>query len=316
MDAGSFVIALLAAAGAAAGPAGLGALPDTAAAPAARCIATPDGDESTGSRDSGALDLPQRSDSARIDADTLAERRAGAGGRDTGRDTAGESRASTSALAEELARELAEVVAGSDDPTERLLAEALAAAGFEADAEAAPGARERDSAASRSDDADRAGRLDDRPGRLGDDPGDSRLDDTRLDQDRLDDNRLDQDRLGDDELAENRLDQDRLDQDRLDQDRLDQDRLDQDRLDGGRLDQDRGQDQLDCDGRAPERDADGEEGSDLGDLLSSAGSDDPSVEPAADRDRPVPAERGSGAPVERGGSDIASVLERGEGTAG
>src|SRR5688500_6111345 len=58
MDAGSFVIALLTAAGAAAGPAALGAPPD-ASAPAARCIAAPEEERSDtdvglgGQRDTG-----------------------------------------------------------------------------------------------------------------------------------------------------------------------------------------------------------------------------------------------------------------------
>jgi hypothetical protein len=149
MDAGSIVIALLTAAGAAAGPAALGALPD-ATAPVARCIAAPD---------------EERSGSARPDAGVAADQRAGS---DVGLDA--RDRASTSsALAEELAQELADVVAESDDATSRRLAAALAAAGFEASA----GSRQ-ETAASRSDDSGLGSRLDDsrldeRDGRLGDD---------------------------------------------------------------------------------------------------------------------------------------------------
>ncbi|TQM38216.1 hypothetical protein [Pseudonocardia cypriaca] len=165
MDAGSIVIALLTAAGAAAGPAALGALPD-ATAPVARCIAAPD---------------EERSGSARSDAGVSAEQRAGSNAGLEARDRT----SASSALAEELAQELADVVAESDDATSRRLAAALAAAGFEASAGSS-----QETAASRSDDSGLDSRLDD-----------SRLDDSRLDDSRLDDSALDRTRL-DDRLGE------------------------------------------------------------------------------------------------------------------
>jgi hypothetical protein len=166
MDAGSFVIALLTAAGAAAGPAALGTLPD-ATAPTARCIAAP------GEERSSAEDLGRQ----RADTDV---------GLDTGRATG----ASSSALAEELAQELADVVAESDDPTSRRLAAALAAAGFEASVTAGSGQQ---TAASRSGD----GMLDDRSDRSGQEPlGEDRLDRNRMDtDDRIDRNQRGADRL-------------------------------------------------------------------------------------------------------------------------
>jgi hypothetical protein len=187
MDAGSFVIALLTAAGAAAGPAALGTLPD-ATAPTARCIAAP-GEERSG-------------------ADELAERRADT---DVGRDTGQQDAGTTSApLAEELAQELADVVADSDDPTSRRLAAALAAAGFEATATAGSSQQ---TAASRADD----GMLDDRSSGSDREPlGDDRMGDGRLGDDELDRNRMgtddqvDRDQRGADRLDRNQ-DEDVLD---------------------------------------------------------------------------------------------------------
>ena len=176
MDAGSLVIALLTAAGAAAGPAALGGLPD-ATASTSRCIAAPD---------------EERSGSARSDAEALAQRRTDVGldaerdsGRDTGQDTGANPGTGSAALAEELALELADVVAGSDDPTSRRLAAALAAAGFEPSADQAAGSRQQDTAASRSGESEQAGRLDDRSGRQNDQLGDDRLRDDQLRDDRL-----------------------------------------------------------------------------------------------------------------------------------
>lgn len=151
MDAGSFVIAVLTAAGAAAGPATLpaAALPEVTAA-TARCIAAP------GEGRSAAEDLGRQ----RADTDV---------GLDSGRDTS----TSSSALAEELAQELADVVAESDDPTSRRLAAALAAAGFEASVTGSG----RQTTAARTD----GGMLDDRSGRSGQD----RLGDDELDRNRM-----------------------------------------------------------------------------------------------------------------------------------
>jgi hypothetical protein len=182
MDAGSIVIALLTAAGAAAGPAALGALPD-ATAPVARCIAAPD---------------EERSGSARSDAGVSAEQRADS---DVGLD-AGDRASASSALAEELAQELADVVAESDDATSRRLAAALAAAGFEASA----GSRQETAAS--------------RPGDSGLDSGldDSGLDRTRLDDRNSDQNAQDQrsgndsdlDRRGRDQQDDGQQNDDRL----------------------------------------------------------------------------------------------------------
>ncbi|GAA5118339.1 hypothetical protein [Pseudonocardia adelaidensis] len=132
MDAGSFVIALLTAAGTAAGPAPLGALPDVTAS-AARCIAAP-GEDRSG-------------------AQAPARLRAGS---DAGLDRGQDGAAASSALAEELAQELADVVAESDDPTSRRLAAALAAAGFEASVTAGSGQQ---AAAARTDDRMRDDRM-------------------------------------------------------------------------------------------------------------------------------------------------------------
>ncbi|MHA6621482.1 hypothetical protein [Pseudonocardia sp. DLS-67] len=157
MDAGSFVIALLTAAGAAAGPAALGTPPEATAA-TTRCIAAP-GEERSGTADMG-------------------RQRAGTDvGLDSGRDPS----TSSSALAEELAQELADVVAESDDATSRRLAAALAAAGFEAGATGSG----RQTTAARTD----GGMLDDRV-------GDDRLDRNRTGaEDRLDRERGGADRL-------------------------------------------------------------------------------------------------------------------------
>ena len=184
MDAGSIVIALLTAAGAAAGPAALGALPD-ATAPVARCIAAPDEERSGSTRSDAGVSAGQRADS------------------DVGLDARDRASAS-SALAEELAQELADVVAESDDATSRRLAAALAAAGFEASA----GSRQ-ETAASRSDDSD--SRLDD--SRL----EDSRLEDSALDRTRLDDRLGERDgRSGDDRNSgQNAQDDGRQNDDRL-----------------------------------------------------------------------------------------------------
>ncbi|TWF75938.1 hypothetical protein FHX44_111825 [Pseudonocardia hierapolitana] len=309
MDAGSFVIALLTAAGAAAGPAPLGALQDTTA-PAARCIAAPDEERLGSARpDAGLSSQPGTGTGSSALPDELVEELADIITRAsldsaTRQDSATredsvtrqDSATVSSALAEELAQELADVVAESDDPTSRRLAAALAAAGFEASA--AVGSRQ-ETAASRSDDNG----LDDRSG--------------RADQGRLDDRtgQADQDRLGDDRLEDSRLDQDRADSD----DGLDRGRRDDarnqpgsdDRLADDRLGQD---EQLDCDGGAQQQDAAAEDrestagganrSGDLEDVLSSQ---------AGERER-AGSER-SGTPAGRGGSGIADALERGERTA-
>lgn len=174
MDAGTFVIALLTAAGAAAGPAALGTLPDATsptASPVARCVAAPD-ERSRGT-----------SDRQRTDTDVGSRQ-------DTG--------ATSSALAQELAQELADVVAESDDATSRRLAAALAAAGFEASAG-------QETAASRTEEPDRENRLDDeqlQDDQVGGNDRADRLDDSRLEDDRLEDSRLDDDRLGRNEADE------------------------------------------------------------------------------------------------------------------
>jgi len=302
MDAGSMVIALLTAAGAAAGPAALGGLPD-ATASTSRCIAAPD---------------EERSGRARSDAEALAQRRTDVGldaerdgGRDTGRDTGANTGTGSAALAEELALELADVVAGSDDPTSRRLAAALAAAGFEPSAGQAAGSRQQDTAASRSGEDEQAGRLDDRSDRLNDQLGDDQLRDDQLGGSRRDDSELDRDRL-DDRLADrNGRAQGRLD-DELGDDRLGNGQDDADQVGDDRLGRDQGNGQAACDGRADDAgDAEASganRSSDLDDVLASRGSDAGSREPAdstADRGR-------SNDPVELDGSDIASVLERGE----
>jgi hypothetical protein len=300
MDAGSFVIALLTAAGAAAGPAPLGALQDTAA-PAARCIAAPDEERLGSARPDADTGLSSRPDPGTGSSglpDELVEELAdiitrasldSATRQDSAnrQDSAGrqDSATASSALAEELAQELADVVAESDDPTSRRLAAALAAAGFEASATA--GSRQ-ETAASRSDDNG----LDDRSGRA---------DQDRLGEDRVDDSRLDQDRVnGDDGLDRGR--QDNGQNQRNSDDRLADDQLARD-------------DQLDCDGRAQQQDATADDreptgggadrSSDLEDVLSSQ---------AADRER-AGSER-SDSSAGRGGSGIADALERGERTAG
>jgi hypothetical protein len=238
MDAGTFVIALLTAAGAAAGPAALGTLPDATsptASPVARCVAAPD-ERSRGT-----------SDRQRTDTDVGSRQ-------DTG--------ASSSALAQELAQELADVVAESDDATSRRLAAALAAAGFEASAG-------QETAASRTEEPDREN-LDDeqlQDDRIG---GNDRAD--RLDDNRLDDNRL-EDRTGrdqrDDELDDSRFEDSRLDDSRLEDDRLGGNEADE-RLgcDGRAADPDDA-----SGGEATGRgdDARSERSSDLEDVLSSLG---------------------------------------------
>jgi hypothetical protein len=310
MDAGTFVIALLTAAGAAAGTTqgAPGGLPE-ATAQAARCIAGPDEDGRTGNgiRGSDELDLPERScgarsdssSDARSDAEALAERRADADagrgtsqetsedtsqnrGQDTGQDTA--------ALAEELALELADVVAGSDDPTAQRLAAALAAAGFEVEPR-----DQQQTTASRSGDTGQ------------DPPGDDQLQDDELGQDQLGDNQRGNDQLGDDQLGKGQRDRNQSGDNQGSNDQLDQNRDE-----AG----------LDCDGGTSEQGSDsdatgGSGSSDLADVLSSGDeSSSAPVDSAADRDEPGAQRDGSRAPVERGGTDIASVLERGERAAG
>jgi hypothetical protein len=194
MDAGSFVIALLTAAGAAAGPAPLDALPD-ATASAARCVAAPRDDRS-GAQEPARL-------------------RAGTGvGLDRGQDGA----VASSALAEELAQELADVVAESDDPTSRRLAAALSAAGFEASATAGAGQQ---AAAARTDDRIGADRMRDDTldrNRMGTDDrldrsraedvsncaGSGRQQDAGVEDDRGEANRGEDSRLRDDGLEDDR----------------------------------------------------------------------------------------------------------------
>ena len=301
MDAGSFVIALLTAAGAAAGPPALGALPD-ATAPT-RCIAAPEEERFGSARpgtdvglgtgqdtDTGSSALPEELVEELTDIIT----RAGVESA-TRQDTA----AGSSALAEELAQELADVVAESDDPTSQRLAAALAAAGFEA---SATGRSRQETAASRSDDGGRA----DRSGRAGED---------RLGDDRVGQDRVGQDRVGgDDQLDRGRRDDDQSR--RTGDDRLEDNRLDDNRLDDNRLDQDA--DQQGCGARGRQQDA--ETGADNEDRASTAGGgrssalDDVLSSQAAERERPGSDRSGSAAG--RGGSGIAEALERGERAAG
>jgi hypothetical protein len=254
MDAGSFVIALLTAAGAAAGPAAIGALPD-ATASTARCITAPD---------------EERSGSARSDAEVLAQRRADSDVGRADRDT----NTSSSALAEALAQELADVVADSDDPTFQRLADALAAAGFE------PNADDRqETTASRSD---------------GDRRDDTRLGDSRSDRTRLDDQLAERDGRDErDGSGRSGSVDDRRDRDQQSNSQRGDDRL------GRNQDEERG-----CDGQGADQGTRANRSGDLEDVLSGG----------SDRERGD--SRRSSAPVERGGSGIADVLERGERTTG
>jgi hypothetical protein len=207
MDAGSFVIALLTAAGAAAGPAALGAPPDDTAA-TARCIAAPE-EELSGSARSGD-DVGQRS---RPDADTGSpaltreqlEEIIDIFGPESDRDTGQESRTGSAALAEELAQELADIVAESDDPTSQRLAAALADAGFEP---SATGGSRQETAASRSDDEGRGDRSSRSDERGGDQRGDQRgsLDDQLGQRDEQADDRRGDNRQRDDRSGRNQDD--------------------------------------------------------------------------------------------------------------
>jgi hypothetical protein len=281
MDAGSFVIALLTAAGAAAGPAALGAPPD-ASAPAARCIAAPEGERSDtdvglgGQRDTGggSSGLPDEL------IDDLADAVVGTGsgrGADTGSDSRQGTSTGSSALAEELAQELADIVAESDDPTSQRLAAALAAAGFEANATGGSG---QEAAASRSDDG-----LDDRSNRADERGDNQRGGNQQGGNQRGSDQR---DRL--DEQLGQRDDQVGNDRQRDDQQR-------DDRL--GRSQDDTSA----CAEQAAERDTGATRSSDLEDVLSRR----------SDRDQGDPDRSGSRA--ERDDSGIAAALERGERTA-
>jgi hypothetical protein len=290
MDAGSFVIALLTAAGAAAGPAALTAPPDTTGS-TARCIAAPD-EERSGSGASARqradtdVGLDSRQDtgtgSSALSEEFIADLADIVAG--TGRDTS----AGSSALAEALAQELADIVAESDDPTSQQLAAALADAGFE------PTGSRQETAASRSDDS----RLDDGPSQSG-----------QRDRNRLDDQlgQGDDDRLSDDQLGNNQDEQDQRGDNNLDDERGGTGRQSDDRLD-------RSQDEnLACDGQAAAQDSGTNDrgpndsgttrSSDLEDVLSRG----------SDRDR-AGSDRSS-SPVERDGSGIAAALERGEQTA-
>jgi resuscitation-promoting factor RpfB len=293
MDAGSFVIALLTAAGAAAGPVALTAPPDTTGS-TARCIAAPD-EERSGSGASARqradtdVGLDPRQDtgtgSSALSEEFIADLADIVAG--TGRDTS----AGSSALAEALAQELADIAAESDDPTSQRLAAALADAGFE------PSGSRQETAASRSD----GSRLDDGPSQSG-----------QRDRNRLDDQlgQGDDDRLSDDRLG-NDQDEQRGDND-LDGERGGTGRQSDDRLD-------RSQDEnLACDGQAAAQDSgtndSGTNGSGTNDSGTTRSSDlEDVLSRGSDRDR-AGSDRSS-SPVERDGSGIAAALERGERTA-
>lgn len=278
MDAGSFVIALLTAAGAAAGPAALGVPPD-ASASAARCIAAPEEELSGSARSDTDVGAGSRSDTGDGSTalppeliDDLADIVAGAGnGRDAREDNRQDTGTGSSALAEELAQELADIVAESDDPTSQRLAAALADAGFEP---SATGRSRQETTASRSGD-DEPG---DRSNRSGD-----RGDDQRGTDERGSDQRELDEQLGqrDDQVDDRR---------------------------GGsqddRVQEERSQDGASaCDEQAAEQDTGTNRSSDLEDVLSRRSDRDD-----GDSDR-------SRSRAERDDSGIAAALERGERTA-
>lgn len=293
MDAGSFVIALLTAAGAAAGPAALGALPDTTA-PAARCIAPPE--ERTGSARSRADAFADRRADSDVGLDSRAETGTGSpeltqdqleeitdivvgtdSVRGTGQDTNTGSSTFTDAVAQELARTLADIVAESDDPTSQRIAAALAEAGFE------PSGSGQETAASRTDDTG----LDD-----------TGLGDRSSRADQRDRNRLD-DQLGNDQNEPDRQGGNDLDDNQGSSGRQSDDRLGRDQ------DEDPA-----CDGQAAEQN----NGTDNSGADRSSALEDVLSSQADERER-AGSER-SDSPAGGGGSGIAEALERGERTAG